>query len=83
MARLRGDEAAVELPAVSNARHIALLGEAAEALTRARAACAARTPEEFVLTDLGAAASALQQITGARSSEAMLTEIFSRFCIGK
>jgi tRNA modification GTPase len=83
VARLRGEETSGEVPAVSNARHIALLGEASEALTRARSACAARTPEEFVLTELGVASAALQQITGVRAPDALLAEIFSRFCIGK
>ncbi len=83
VARLRGEETSGEVPAVSNARHIALLGEASEALMRARAACEARTPEEFVLTELAAASAALQEITGVRAPDALLAEIFSRFCIGK
>jgi tRNA modification GTPase len=68
---------------VSNERHVRLLAEAADALARGKAACQRRVPEEFVLTELSAAAGALQQITGARASDAMLAEIFSRFCIGK
>jgi len=81
--RLRGGETSTELPAVSNVRHLALLGEAADALRRGRAGCGESIPEEFVLVDLGSAATALQQITGARSSDDLLAEIFSRFCIGK
>jgi len=83
LSRLRGDEASTELPAVSNVRHLALLGEAASALRRGRAGCGEGVPEEFVLVELAAAAGALQQITGARSTDEMLGEIFSRFCIGK
>lgn len=83
LTRLCGGETPRERPTVSNARHVALLVEAAAGLVRARTACDGGAPEEFVLVELGAAATALQQITGARSSEAMLAEIFSRFCIGK
>ncbi|MGE0394987.1 MAG: tRNA uridine-5-carboxymethylaminomethyl(34) synthesis GTPase MnmE, partial [Vicinamibacterales bacterium] len=83
LGKLRGGETSRERPAVSNARHIALLAAAAAALSGAGAACAGGAPEEFVLLELGAAAGALQQITGERAPDALLAEIFSRFCIGK
>ena len=44
---------------------------------------APRSSEEFVLADLGDARSALEEITGARATDALLEHIFSRFCIGK
>ena len=40
-------------------------------------------PEEVVLLDLHAALHALDLLTGATSTEDILTEIFSSFCIGK
>ena len=39
--------------------------------------------EEFVLSDLHDALEALQSVTGHRASDAVLTEIFARFCVGK
>jgi tRNA modification GTPase len=72
--------------AVTNVRHAALLQRAHVALRRAREAV--ETPggpvaEEFVLTDLQDARAALEEVTGKRTSEDLLSHIFSRFCIGK
>lgn len=69
--------------AITNIRHLALLDRAAEALSRARGAAAVAQPEELVLSDLHEARRALEEITGKRSSDDLLHEIFSRFCIGK
>jgi tRNA modification GTPase len=73
-------------PAITNLRHLALLERAHEALSRARAAAGAggdTLPEEFVLADLQDARAALEEISGRRTSEDVLSHIFSRFCIGK
>ena len=40
-------------------------------------------PEEFVLSDLQAARSCLDDVVGTRTSEDVLHHIFDRFCIGK
>ena len=40
-------------------------------------------PEEFPLLDLQEAASAMQEITGQRTTDDLLHHIFARFCIGK
>jgi tRNA modification GTPase len=72
--------------AVTNVRHAALLESALDALRRARQSVdqpGGPVPEEFVLTDLQDARSALEEVTGKRASEALLRHIFSRFCIGK
>jgi tRNA modification GTPase len=69
--------------AITNIRHLALLDRAAAALARAREAASISEPEELVLADLHEARSALEEITGKRSSDDLLNEIFSRFCIGK
>jgi tRNA modification GTPase len=76
-------EAARDLPAITNVRHASLVARAREALERGAEAAEAGTPEEFVLADLGEARSRLEEVTGARTSEDMLAEIFSKFCIGK
>ena len=68
---------------VTNVRHADLLQRALEALERGRDAAAAGRSEEFVLADLHEARGALEEITGRRAPDAVLTEIFARFCIGK
>ena len=73
-------------PAITNARHIALVRRAQDALERARRAASAdgaALSEEFVLADLQEARAALEEITGRRAPEDVLARIFERFCIGK
>ena len=73
-------------PAITNLRHVALVERAHEALSRARAAVAVHgtsLSEEFVLADLQAARSALEEISGRRAPEDLLAHIFARFCVGK
>jgi len=73
-------------PLISNIRQIELLGHAAEALRGIQTETSpeiGQTPEELVLADLRVAADYLQEVTGKRSSEDLLTAIFSQFCIGK
>jgi tRNA modification GTPase len=68
---------------VTNVRHLRLLEAASEGVARAREAVAAGASEEFVLADVHGAMASLQEVTGRRASDAVLTEIFSKFCIGK
>jgi tRNA modification GTPase len=72
-------------PAMTNARHVALVARAHDALTRARDAIGPdeSLPEEFVLADLQDARAALEEITGRRSPDDLLEHIFTRFCVGK
>jgi tRNA modification GTPase len=73
-------------PEMTNMRHIALLREADDALSRAEAAVALHEgalSEEFVLADLQAARSALEEISGHRVTEDLLAHIFANFCVGK
>jgi tRNA modification GTPase len=73
-------------PDITNVRHIGLVERAREALVRARSAALAEggsMPEEFVLADLQEARAALEEVTGRRAPDEVLTHIFSRFCIGK
>ena len=75
-----------DVPALSNVRHIALVERADAALRRARLAVpddAEPLSEEFVLADLQEARAALEEVTGRRTNDDLLVEIFSRFCIGK
>jgi tRNA modification GTPase len=71
---------------ISNIRHIELLGRSAELLRDADSAAAfdvGQMPEEMLLSDIGAASSFLQEVTGQRTTDDLLAAIFSRFCIGK
>jgi tRNA modification GTPase len=70
-------------PAISNARHLALVDQARAALCRAEGAIGDGASEEVVLTDLGEARRALEAITGRRGPDEILRHIFSRFCVGK
>jgi tRNA modification GTPase len=81
--RLLGAEERRDEPGLSNVRHIALLERVKADLERARARAIEGAPEELLIADLQAAIEALDEITGKRSSEAVLETIFRRFCIGK
>jgi tRNA modification GTPase len=70
-------------PAITNARHLALVDVALDAMSRAEAALADGATEELVLTDVTAARRALEEITGRRTTDDLLTHIFARFCLGK
>jgi tRNA modification GTPase len=73
-------------PGITNVRHITLVDRAHASLLRARDAASAdgqALSEEFVLADLADARAALEEVTGTRSSDALLEHIFSRFCVGK
>jgi tRNA modification GTPase len=72
-----------DVPPVTNARHAELLVRANEALGRAAELVACASAEELVLVELHAARAALEEVTGARSTDDVLAHIFARFCIGK
>jgi tRNA modification GTPase len=81
-----GSGPAREHAAVTNIRHVELLRRAHTALARARESVAGPGPaasDELVLADLQEARSALEEITGTRTTEDLLEHIFSRFCVGK
>jgi tRNA modification GTPase len=83
VASIRGSGGDRDVPAVTNMRHVDLLGRARASLERAAAAAAAGVPEEFVLADLNEARGLLEEITGARTPDDVLGRIFQTFCIGK
>jgi tRNA modification GTPase len=73
-------------PAISNLRHLDLVKRAQDALARARHAVdtsGRSLSEEFVLADLQHAQAALDEVSGRRATEDLLSHIFSRFCVGK
>jgi tRNA modification GTPase len=83
VARLTEREDLRDPPAITNARHLALVDDAREAVERAATGLAEGATEELVLTDLGRARRALEEITGRRSTDDLLAHIFARFCLGK
>ncbi|GAB3324945.1 tRNA modification GTPase [Haliea atlantica] len=64
-------------------RHLVALQEAAEWLDQGQAQLAGAAAGELLAEDLRQCHNALGSITGAVSSDALLGEIFSSFCIGK
>jgi tRNA modification GTPase len=80
---MRDEGTGRDVPAITNIRHVDLLTRAKSALSRAAAAATDRVPEEFVLADLNEARAVLEEITGRRTADDLLSHIFSKFCIGK
>jgi tRNA modification GTPase len=81
--RLLGAGVTSEDVLVSNTRHRARLEAAAAALRQAIATIAAGFEQAMVAVDVKIATEALGEITGESVTEATITEIFARFCVGK
>ncbi|HEY5645999.1 MAG TPA: tRNA uridine-5-carboxymethylaminomethyl(34) synthesis GTPase MnmE [Pseudomonadales bacterium] len=64
-------------------RHLVALEQARAATGRALELASATLPGELIAEELRAAHTALGEIVGEMTSDALLGEIFSRFCIGK
>lgn len=74
---------AVEGLMITNARHHDLLVRAAQAIESSRQLVRERVSEEIVLVGLHNALRFLGEITGETTTEEILGQIFSTFCIGK
>jgi len=68
---------------VSNARHHEALTGVLEALNDIDEGFAGNIPSDLIATDIRKALYHLGEITGEVSTEELLGNIFSRFCIGK
>jgi len=68
---------------LTNARHQQLVRESVTALEAAKSPVANKVPHEMLLLDLYHALRALDEITGATTTDDILNLIFSTFCIGK
>ncbi len=69
---------------VTNVRHYNALKQALKALRRSKKAFATQTPTDLVAEDLRACLHHLGEITGSEiTSEDVLHNIFSSFCVGK
>ena len=80
---LAGNPPSGDTAVVTSLRQHQALAEASASLTRAAEGVSRALAHEFLLLDLYAALSALDALTGATSAEAVLSRIFSTFCIGK
>ena len=68
---------------VFSARQAAALGESAACLRTAAENLDVGLPYDICADDIRAAMSALGSLCGRETSEDVITEIFSRFCVGK
>ncbi len=68
---------------LTNLRHQERVQEAISGLNAATSAVANKIPHEMVLMDLYNSLRALDELTGATSTDDILNLIFSTFCIGK
>jgi tRNA modification GTPase len=83
---LHEEDASADHVLVTNQRHGVLLAAALSHVEHALAqfeSSGGALPEEFVAADVQLALGALDEVTGRRTSEGLLHEIFARFCIGK
>lgn len=82
--QVAGDFTATQEPGfLTNVRHQQLVNDARSALEAAMSSLSARVPHEMLLLDLYAALRALDEITGATTTDDILNLIFGSFCIGK
>ena len=72
-----------ESAALSQARHVAAAKRACASLSDAVSAIDGGMPLDLCAIDLSTALDALGEITGETMNEAIIDEVFSRFCVGK
>jgi tRNA modification GTPase len=68
---------------LTNVRQQTAVNSALDALVKAHQATGVNTPHEMLLLDLYSALRALDELTGATTTDDILNLIFSTFCIGK
>lgn len=68
---------------VTNERHAHAMGQALAGITAARQALSSDIPPDVALGELDIALDALGELTGKTVNEAVLEQVFSKFCVGK
>ncbi len=81
--RLRSAAAGAAQPALITTRQRTAVDRALAHIRDAQEAHAAGVPQDLLATSVRAALHAVGEVTGDEVDEAVLAEIFSRFCIGK
>jgi len=70
-------------PLISNLRHKLALEKTLAHTRGAKESLKKKVPHEFTASDFQAALHSLGEITGQTSTEEILDQVFSRFCVGK
>lgn len=83
IASVQGGAAAETRPALITARQRSAVERALRHIEDAQAAQVAGVPQDLLATSVRAALHAVGEVTGEDVDESVITEIFSRFCIGK
>ena len=83
VSRLGGGVAVKEGAFVTKLRHVEALKRTEASLVHLEETLAARGPHECIALDLRGAVDALGEILGTVTTDDVLNEIFSKFCIGK
>lgn len=78
-----GDVSVAKDPILSNIRQIQAMENCIHSLEKAMEAVYANVPFDLVSIDIRAALEEISSITGHQVQEELLSNIFSRFCIGK
>jgi tRNA modification GTPase len=81
--RTAGAGPAPESAVLTSLRQHQAVAAAVQALETAQSALASSLPHEVLLLDLYTALRALDELTGATTTDDVLALVFSRFCIGK
>ena len=76
-----GEVLSFSQPLITNLRQKEALMSAKAALERVRAA--EGMPQDLLVIDIRDAAEAIGEVTGKSTRDEVITEIFSRFCLGK
>jgi tRNA modification GTPase len=77
------EEIPMDVAVVSNARHYEALQKAGESLKDATQGLQSGISPDFIAMDIRRALHYMGEITGEISTDDLLGNIFSRFCIGK
>lgn len=78
-----GSLEAGDITYVSNARHIALLGQALQAIEDSMEAIEMGTPIDLVQIDFTKAWELLGEVIGESVQDGLINQLFSQFCLGK
>jgi tRNA modification GTPase len=83
-AKLLGDDSAeISGPVITHARQKNALLLAKQRIEEAEKTILSNMPSDFLAIDARGAISAIDEITGSSAGEDIVSEIFSKFCIGK